>query len=619
MRKINSLKTKLIGGLILVFLSLSIAISILQMEIVNRLVIRSSNERIKLNMRSGWFYLNQKISKLEMLCNFIEELCKYKDFSEHSFRFQVENIARLYIEQRDLDWVWIDKVDSSISGENKAFYQDLFGARQSLSGYIKIPRQLLDESHFISMSNGTHPKLTDSPLAMFSAKKISCNQVDNIYVFLGIWLEEANYIVDQIQGLVFEDRFYNGKRVGTVTIFNEDLRVATTVLLPDDRRAVGTYVSIPVKQKTLKNGEVWIGRAQVLDDWYLACYEPILDHKGKIIGMLYMGELERVSKDIRFRTILITISTIIVIMIFAFLVRLRQTTVLLRRIRTIGGCAKEFASGNFSVRIPEDKENDELSELSKIFNKMMETVEKDRDKLLEQQRMIEEANNNYLEMLGFVTHELRNTLGSALFNLLSVKEGTYGEISESVNEGLSIVEDSLIYLKDITNNYLQLSKLESGDLYVEKRDLYLITDVIEPVILEFRKLLDSKKMELIIDIQEDFHFPADPNLMRVVYENLIGNAIKYGKEEGSIKLSARKTEDFIELVVWNDGEPIDQSIIPTLFHKFRRYDVKPIEGRRGSGLGLFIVKRIVEIHGGVVTVESSEQKGTSFIIKIPRS
>lgn len=617
MKKIKSLKVKLIGGLILVFVTLSVAISLLQMEIVNRLVIRASSERIRLNMRGGWFYLSEKIAKLEILNNFIEELLKSEVVSGSSFQTQLESIVSHYTERKDLDWVWIDEVDN-VSEKNKFFYENLFGTQHISSGYIRVPQEIFDESHAIFISNGTHPKLTNSPLAIFSARKFTTGQGKLFYTFLGVWLEEANHIVDQIQGLVFEDKFYKGKRVGTVTLFNQDIRVATTVLLPDDKRAVGTYVSVPVKKKTLENGEVWIGRAQVLDDWYLACYEPIRDYKGDVIGMLYMGELEKVSKDIRFRTIVITISIILIVMFFAFLIRLKQTTSLLMRIRTLGGCAKKFAEGNFSVRVPPDNEEDELSELSKIFNSMMETVEKDREKLLEQQRMIEEANNNYLEMLGFVTHELRNTLGSALFNLISVKEGAYGEVSESVSEGLSIVEESLNYLKDITNNYLQLSKLEYGDLYIEKRDIYLTTDVIEPVLSEFQKILDSKRIKVSVDIQSDFNFPADPNLMRVVYENLVGNAIKYGREGGEIKLSAVRTEDAVELTVWNDGEPIEQSLIPSLFHKFRRYDAKPMEGRRGSGLGLFIVKRIVEIHGGNIKVESSKEKGTSFIIKIPR-
>lgn len=614
----KSLKFKLIGTLILVFLLLSIIFSILQMELINRLVIKASNERIRLNMRSGWFYLSEKITKLEMLSNFLESIVNKQVKLDDDLKSQIEKLAQPYINQGNLDWLWIDTT-SSLNPQTSKLLEDILNNNIANSGYLKLTKTIIHAPHFISLYGREIPNLTDSPLAIFAARKIIFHNDEKIYLFLGIWLDNANYIVDQIQNIVFEEKFYKGKRVGTVTIFNNDLRVATTVLLPGEKRAIGTRVSLPVKEKTLNRGEVWIGRAKVLDDWYLACYEPIKDYTGKIVGMLYMGELEKVSKDIRFNTILITIIIILFIMVFAFLIRLRQTTILLRRIRNLEYSAKEFTKGNFSVRVLEDKEGDELSELATVFNIMMETVEKDRAKLLEQQKVIEETNNNYLEMLGFITHELRNTLGSALFNLISIKEGAYGEISDTVKEGLSIVEDSLDYLKDITNNYLQLSRLEHGELYVEKKEVNLRKDVLEPIIFELRKALESKNVKIINEVPENIILPADPNLMRVVYENLIGNAVKYGRENGNIKLTAQRKNGTIVLTVWNDGEPIDQSILPTLFHKFRRYDTKSAGSRKGSGLGLFIVKRIVEIHGGKVSVESRPDKGTSFIIELPLS
>jgi len=112
--------------------------------------------------------------------------------------------------------------------------------------------------------------------------------------------------------------------------------------------------------------------------------------------------------------------------------------------------------------------------------------------------------------------------------------------------------------------------------------------------------------------------PADINLMRVVYENLLGNAIKYDKEGGNIKISATRTESGkIQLVVWNDGSPIEPQIITSLFHRFRRYDTKTPEGKKGAGLGLFIVRRIIELHGGEINIQSTPESGTSFIITIP--
>jgi len=331
-----------------------------------------------------------------------------------------------------------------------------------------------------------------------------------------------------------------------------------------------------------------------------------------------MGELELVTKDTRTFVLLITVAIILLMMTIALIVRLKQTTRLLKRIYKLRKTANQFADGNYSIRAENDPMGDEISELVKVFNSMLETIEKDREQLIKQQELIEEANANYLDMLGFVTHELRNSLGSALFNIASLKEGAFGEISEEVREGIDIVEESLKYLKEITNNYLQLSRLEQGDLYFEKQEANLLNDIINPVINEMYKLFEVKKIKVENNVPKEITIPADVNLMRVVYENLLGNAIKYGKEEGNIKITANRTDEGrILLSVWNDGPPIEPQLISSLFHRFKRYDTKSKEGKKGTGLGLFIVRRIIELHGGEISIQSNTETGTSFIITLP--
>ncbi|HEX73291.1 MAG TPA: ATP-binding protein, partial [Candidatus Hydrogenedentes bacterium] len=105
---------------------------------------------------------------------------------------------------------------------------------------------------------------------------------------------------------------------------------------------------------------------------------------------------------------------------------------------------------------------------------------------------------------------------------------------------------------------------------------------------------------------------ADPDLIRVVYENLIGNAIKYGRVDGVITLEARADNNRLELSVWNEGKPISPERLPHIFNKFQRYDVEENTGKSGTGLGLFIVKQIIDQHGGTIRAESSEVEGTRF-------
>lgn len=115
----------------------------------------------------------------------------------------------------------------------------------------------------------------------------------------GILLNRNYEIVDKVKDIVFKGEKYKGKEIGTVTIFQHDLRVSTNVADESGQRAIGTRVSQEVAQTVLKNGQPWIGRAFVVNHWYFAAYQPIRDIENRIIGMLYVGMLEKPYIDLR--------------------------------------------------------------------------------------------------------------------------------------------------------------------------------------------------------------------------------------------------------------------------------------------------------------------------------
>ncbi|MBN1526183.1 MAG: cache domain-containing protein, partial [Candidatus Omnitrophica bacterium] len=117
-------------------------------------------------------------------------------------------------------------------------------------------------------------------------------------MFGGRILNRDFSLVDDMRDMVFENRLYGGKPVGTVTIFQDDIRIATNVLDKKGERAIGTRVSDTVYDTVLNRGLPWRDRAFVVTDWYLTAYEPIRDINGDVIGMLYVGTLERPFKDL---------------------------------------------------------------------------------------------------------------------------------------------------------------------------------------------------------------------------------------------------------------------------------------------------------------------------------
>ncbi len=605
-----SLRAKFGTLLVVVFVLLASIISLLQVTWVNRLVINHTSEQMKQNINSAWQILIDQKKQLEITATFLSEKLKLRKF----YLLSEEEIDALFDQYKDhwnldileiMDYNRIRMARLDFSASNPAI------ANPALSGFALVPEREFD----LPQRPGTEPGQT---IILFAAHPI-LDENDNPYGYLvaGMNLKGAHKIVDRIQGALFEDSFYKGKRVGTVTVFMGPERIATTVLLSSGVRAMGTLVSDEVAAQTLMRGVPWSGRAKVVDNWYLSRYDPIRDPLGNIIGMLYIGKLEQVSLDIKRNTLWTNISAILAVMAIAVLVSYWLSSRVLKQIDALEEGTKHFAKGKLHTRV-DITTGDEVGDLASSFNKMAHIIEEDQNKLLKQKQEIEQINSNYMEMLGFVTHELRSTLSSAMFNVDLFKDGSYGELREDQIEGVDLIENSLAYLNELTNNYLQLSRIEKGELIINKISVNLLKDVINIVLQGLQRQIASRNMTVCINIPEDLTLPADMNLMRVVYENLIGNAIKFGKDNGRIGLEADILPNKAVLCVWNEGKSIDEERLTTLFRKFQRYDVDEKTGRQGSGLGLFIVKQIVTIHGGEVRVEAAEDRGTRFVFSLPR-
>ena len=202
--------------------------------------------------------------------------------------------------------------------------------------------------------------------------------------------------------------------------------------------------------------------------------------------------------------------------------------------------------------------------------------------------------------------------------LYTVKDGYLGDLSPEQRKALEAVARSLDYFQDLIKKYLSLSRIERGALEVRKVPLALRPEVVDPAVEALRRELEEKGMAVEVRIPPGMRVVADRDLLRIVYDNLLSNAIKYGKEGGRIVLEARESDDEVVLSVWNEGPGIPRDKLPLLFQKFSRLDVPSHAKKRGTGLGLFICKEIVERHGGRIWAESEEGKWAKFSFTLPK-
>lgn len=216
-----------------------------------------------------------------------------------------------------------------------------------------------------------------------------------------------------------------------------------------------------------------------------------------------------------------------------------------------------------------------------------------------------------------VSHELRTPLSilrGYIETLLDSPETSYEELSRI----LRVMERHSKRLDLLAEDLLTLAQLESADPHLRLADIDLST-FLRDVIRDLEKKLANKQLHLVVDVSPDLPpVRADrPRLQEALY-NLLDNAVKYSREHGEIRLSARQRDSEIELTVSDDGIGITKEDLPRIFERFYRADkARGPDKVRGTGLGLAIVKHIAQSHGGRVEAESELNKGTTIRVVLP--
>jgi signal transduction histidine kinase len=232
-------------------------------------------------------------------------------------------------------------------------------------------------------------------------------------------------------------------------------------------------------------------------------------------------------------------------------------------------------------------------------------------------------NTRYLELLGFVTHELMQPL-SVLKGYLIMMEDVDPDRSlkpEQRRQAVSTMLRNVNMLINMSQTYLQLSKLESGVLELHKRRVGVYEEIILPVMEDKRPQLTVRNISFEVENEEDFQgleVYADPIMLRIVYDNLVTNAIKYGAKGGRIYFGVQDEGEFFRFNVRNEGEGIPQDKLETIFEKFVRIEGKAEHREMGTGLGLYNAREIVRMHGGRIWAESVEGRFANFIFTLTK-
>ncbi len=436
-------------------------------------------------------------------------------------------------------------------------------------------------------------------------------------------LNHNNQLVDELRDMLFGSEKYESKPRGTATIFLEGVRVATNVLTPEGVRATGTTVSSEVRERVLEKGEAWFDRAWVVDSWYLSGYEPLRDPSGRIVGMLYVGLLEAPYRALRRILTFRFLGSALLICFPAALIALLVGKRITEPINRLNRSAVKLARGDGEEELTTGRTYQEIENFSRTFREMREAIaERDRKlrernaELSEANQRLELTNRNYMETLGFVSHELTSPLAALSAINSNLLDGYSGAISEKARHLLGRTKWICEDLQEMVKNYLDLSRLERGELTARKAIIDFLREVVEPVAARMEVWLDSRRIGLRVTCPRGVKVEADSDLMRIVLFNYLSNAVKYGRGR-EIRLEVGEEGGWVKVSVWNEGKAFLPTEREFLFRKFSRLRSETTRNIRGSGLGLFLCEHIIRLHSGRVWAESEPGRWAAFHFSIP--
>jgi two-component system OmpR family sensor kinase len=301
-------------------------------------------------------------------------------------------------------------------------------------------------------------------------------------------------------------------------------------------------------------------------------------------------------------------------LLFALLAALLLFSRMTRPLRQLAVYMENFRRSGFSAppRLPEGLHlpDDEIARISAIFMQMA-------DRIAGQIKGLKEADSLRREFIANITHDLRTPLTSlqGYLETLLMKQGRLTD-DEQRNFLTTAVKRSE-QMGKLVAALFELAKLDSPDVQVHYEP-FPLHELIQDILQKFRLSTDQKQVSLQMDIANELpRVYADIGLVERAFENLTDNALRYTPKNGAIRIQAERDQDRVRIEISDTGVGIPKESVPHLFDRYYNRDRSRKDPNTGSGLGLIITKRILELHGSDLEVTSMVGGGTTFLFSLP--
>jgi two-component system, NtrC family, sensor kinase len=445
-------------------------------------------------------------------------------------------------------------------------------------------------------------------------------------VYGGILVNRNFEIVDQAHGLIYAGERHRDRDIGAVTVFLGDVRVATTLHGSGDR-AVGARASAAVARDVLEHGQRWYGRDLVDGDWCTAAYTPILDQRGRPIGMLGVSLLEApflaVRTDVMLAFLGVTVVGLIIVLALTYLI----TRTMIHPLEEMVAATKRIAAGDLDHEVTV-RSHDEVGHLAVSFNTMVASVRTMRREQQEWAASLERkvrerseelvavqasmAQSEKLASIGRlaagVAHEINNPLSGVLtLTMLQLEEL---DAQDPRRPDLETVVKQTLRCREIVRGLLDFSRQSEA-----RPQSTSASAVIEATLA----LLERQSIfhNIVVNRSVDAELPPvliNSGQLQQVVMNIVLNAVDAMEGSGELGVAAALAPDggAVVIRISDTGRGIPADVMPLIFEPF--FTTKKVG--EGTGLGLAIVHGIVTNAGGQVQAASSPA-GTTFTLELP--
>jgi len=514
--------------------------------------------------------------------------------------------------------------------------KDLRGESETLANFVEL--SLIDTPH----ARPTNRRLEDRAMMIRALYPVKDSRGELIAILDGGVLLNGNFeFVDAIRDLVYGPGSLPEDSIGTVTVFLDDVRISTNVPRKPGERALGTRVSNEVRTQVLDNGETWIDRAFVVNNWYISSYEPIIDVDGKRVGMLYAGFLESPFRDALWKALALLVLMFFVLMLISSLVAIRGAKSIFKPVEVMSNVVQATRDG-MSRRIGSVESLDEIGVLANEFDAMLDLLHKRNEEIyaaagqLEHKvnerttelqlknedlqrtiRVLQETRQQLViaeklaalgELTAGVAHEINNPTAVILGNM-DVLVDELGTEIEPVQHEIDLIIEQVYRIKGIINGLLQYARPDEYAGYMADVDVNELVQQALQLITHYQK---KSYFEIRLELNADQHIQINQQELKQVVVNLLVNAIHaLGASGGWIRVITRNWDDKgVAISIEDNGVGMDDMAMSRVFNPF--YSTR--EQGEGTGLGLSVSYGLVRRYGGNISVQSLPGEGACFTI-----